>query len=111
MSETGSPPQLIRFLIDWAEEKTSELSAAGVSLSHRHDSSDRTWAAWVEGESSQRLGSLTLWESGELDIQVLRRADDLLLLNEHRLISEPDELANALEAFRLVLVYYDAREQ
>jgi hypothetical protein len=111
MSETGAPPELIQRLIAWAEEKTPELSAAGVSLSHRHDSSDSTWAAWIEGESSQRLGSLTLWESGELDMQVLRRADDLLVLNEHRLIREPDDLLNALEAFRLALVYHDVREE
>jgi hypothetical protein len=110
MSETGSPPQLIQRLIDWTEEKGPELRAAGISLSHRRDSSEGTWAAWIEGESTQRLGSLTLWESGELDIQVLRRADDLLVLNEHQLIREPDELVDALEAFRLVLVYHDARE-
>lgn len=111
MRQAGDPPQLIQRLIEWAEAKTPELSAAGVSLSHRHDSSDRTWAAWIEGESSQRIGSVTLWESGELDIQVLRRADDLLVFNEHRLIRKPDELLSALEAFRLILVYQDSREQ
>ena len=110
MSETGSPPQLIQRLIDWADETRSELSAEGVSVSHRHTSSEGTWAAWIEGEGTQRLGSLTLWESGELDMQVLRRADDLPVLNEHRLIREPDELVNALEAFRLVLVYHDVRK-
>lgn len=105
-----TPPQIIKRLIDWAEEKTPELSAVGVTLSHRHDSSDGSWAAWIEGESSQRLGSLTLWESGELDMQVLRRADDLLVLNEHRLVRDAAELLDALAVFRLALIYRDPRE-
>lgn len=111
MRQAGDPPQFIRDLIEWAEAKAPELSVAGVSLSHREDSSGGTWAAWVDGQSSQRLGSVTLWESGELDIQVLRRADNLLVLNEHRLIREPEELLSALEAFRLILDYQDSRHR
>ena len=110
MSAMGNPPDLIQAVIDWADEKRAELSVAGVSLSQRHDSSGGSWAAWVEGESSQRLGSLTLWQSGELDFQVVRRADDVLVLNELRLVREPEELSNALEVFWLVLVYHDPRE-
>ena len=106
MKAMGNPPELIRRVIDWAEEKKRELEEAGVSLSQRHDSSGHSWAAWIEAESSQRIGVLTLWESGELDFQVLRRPDDLLVLNEHRLVREPEDLWNALEAFRLALVYH-----
>jgi hypothetical protein len=67
-------------------------------------------AVTVEGSTTQRLGYLTLWGSGELDCQVVRRADDLLVLNEHRVVADGAEVLEAAEAFRLVLAYVDPRE-
>jgi len=66
--------------------------------------------AWVDGEAPQRAGQFLLWETGELDAQVLRRADELLVLNEHRLVGTSAELRDALRSFIDSLACVDPRE-
>lgn len=89
-----------------AEEARDRRSDLG--LTFREDESGG--AATVEGATAQRLGYLTLWTSGQLDCQVVRRADDLLVLNEHRVVSDTAGVLETAEAFRLVLAYVDPRE-
>ena len=106
--ETPARPPLIVALADWAREPQTLTPAARPS--YREDGSRGTWSATVDGEAPQRVGYLTVWESGVCDFQVLRRADEFLVLNEHRLLRTTDELLDALAAFRLVLIYHDPRE-
>jgi hypothetical protein len=68
-------------------------------------------AASVEGEGRQRLGYATIWESGELDMQVLRRDDETLVLNEHRFVRGQRELFDALEVFAGTVSYIDPRDE
>jgi hypothetical protein len=63
----------------------------------------------VEIESPQRVGYLSVWSSGELDCQVLR-AGDFLVLNEHRLVQSTGELEAILATFLEVVSYADPRE-
>lgn len=66
--------------------------------------------AWVDGETPQRVGQFLLWETGELDAQILRRADEVLVLNEHRVIESPAEVREALRTFVEILAYVDLRD-
>jgi hypothetical protein len=99
---------VVELLEPWAREHERTFSEAGLTLSHRE--SEHGGSATVEAMGSQRGGYLTLWDSGEMDFQVLRRADDLLVLNEHRLVRTPDEVGTALNAWRLVVTYVDPRD-
>jgi hypothetical protein len=62
-------------------------------------------AFWIEGETDQRVGQLVLWESGELDMEVIRLDDDTAIVNEHRIVSSGDEVRAALAAFLWALDY------
>ena len=52
-----------------------------------------------------------VWETGELDVQVLRLADEVLILNDHRVITEAAELTRAVAAFVWALAYPDKAER
>lgn len=63
----------------------------------------------VEIESLQRVGYLSVWSSGELDCQVLR-PEQVLVLNEHRFVQSRAELERVLTTFVEVVGYTDPRE-
>lgn len=106
----SEPPNITAALRDWARALSTEPSSAAntLSLSFREDPAEGS--ATVEGSTPQRLGYLTLWASGELECQVVRCADDLLVLNEHRIVSDSASVVEAAEAFRLVLAWVNPRE-
>ena len=51
----------------------------------------------VNIESDTLLGNLAMWSSGECDLLVTDEGADHVLVNEHRLIKNPDELPAFLD--------------
>jgi hypothetical protein len=106
MTSGREQSELAENVARWAEATRASLASAGITLSHRLSDG----VASIEAEGEQRLGFLTIWPSGELDTQVLRRADEFAVLNDHRRIKSPDELLNALNLFKLAIAYTDQHE-
>jgi hypothetical protein len=103
-------PNITVALRDWAHAQAAETAGISIEPGFSFREDPTKGSATVEGATQQRLGYLTLWASGELDCQVVRRADDLLVLNEHRVVADRAGVLEAAEAFRLVLGYVDPRE-
>jgi hypothetical protein len=93
-------PPILEAFADWAKGEGLEYT----------ENLGESRAATVSGATSKRIGHFSLWASGECDFQVLRKKDDFLVLNEHRLIPDVAHLLDALATFREVLRYHDPRD-
>ena len=76
----------------WAEQKRRDLDALGVSTEEICLAEGGTKpAARVDHRSSCCMGRVTVWESGELEAEVLDlRSGEIFLAIHHDLASEPD---------------------
>jgi hypothetical protein len=81
----------------------------GLSITARDSRDFGKWSATVEIEATQRDGYLAVWSSGELDTQVLRDPE-FLVLNEHRLVESVAQLGRVWATFIEVVTYADPRE-
>jgi len=97
-------------LLEELLQRAAAVSTDGVRLEYGRSQERPKEGAWINGEADQRVGQLLLWDTGELDIQVMRRADETLILNEHRIVNETADLASALASFLWALAYIDHRE-
>jgi hypothetical protein len=102
-------PELLDALADWTVHHRPSLEQRGFGLTAKDSREYGKWAGTVEIEASQRVGYLSVWSSGELDCQVFR-AKDFLVLNEHRFVRSRAELESALTTFVEVVGYADPRE-
>ena len=102
-------PELLDALAEWADERRAGLDQRGIRLAAKDNREYGKWCGTVEIEAPQRVGYLSVWSSGELDCQVVR-AEDFLVLNEHRLVRTRAELESALSTFLEVAAYADPRE-
>lgn len=72
---------------------------AELSVASRDSRDYDKWSATVEIEAAQRDGYLPVWSSGELDTQVLREPE-FLVLNEHRLVESVADLETGVGDLR-----------
>ncbi len=98
---------MIEHVKRWVDE-AARRTPSYVDLTHQSECHDGSWAARVDAESSQRIGSVSIWDTGELDMQVIRRSDDFLVLNDHRRVNAPGDLTAALETFFETASYLEA---
>jgi hypothetical protein len=104
--------RLLDLLAGWAESERDVLNASGYGLTRRSDrQAERDkWCETVEIEGAQRAGYLSLWSSGELDCQVLRKPTEFLVLNEHRVARSESDVTSMITTFRDVVLYADPRD-
>ncbi len=102
-------PELLDSLARWVGSHRRALEERGFAVTAKDSREHDKWCGTVELEAAQRAGYLSVWSSGELDCQVLRTAD-FLVLNEHRLVQSDAELESVLATFVEVVGYVDPRE-
>lgn len=87
---------LIDFAAGWVSgwQQGRESSVALDFVAGRDDVPKRS--ASIAAESPKKLGSLTLWESGEIEIEVVELLSQERSLAISKVVSGPHELSDAL---------------
>jgi hypothetical protein len=96
VSNTDSNP--IQALAKWFDQHRSELESSGVTAGIEHARADSPKAAaWVDLATATGIGRLTVWETGECEIQVAEiESGDVR--TEHQDLQSDSELVEALDA-------------
>jgi hypothetical protein len=102
-------PELLDALATWVMRRRAGFEERGLQVVAKDERRYDKWCGTVEIQASQRFGYLSVWSSGELDCQVFRPAD-FLVLNEHRLVRSSAELEGVLTAWLEMVSYADPRE-
>jgi hypothetical protein len=102
-------PELLDVLAAWVGRQRPRLENRRWTVVAKDERTYDKWCGTVEIEAPQRVGYLSVWSSGEMDCQVLRDLD-FLVLNERRLIRCAPELEHALSTFLEVVGYVDPRD-
>lgn len=98
---------LLRLLRDWVGRTEPRLSSLGVQLALSSNDEGEKKSCWIEAEGSARLGQLTVWSTGEVDLQVMRRNDSTLVVNEHRTAVGGEDLDLVLRLLEIAVSYAD----
>lgn len=87
----------IQALTDWFDRHRSELEASGITVGVEHAPADRPKAAaWIDLTTATDIVRLTVWETGECEIQVAEiESGDVR--TEHRDLRSDSELVEALD--------------
>lgn len=96
----GYPIEL-QAITNWLAGKADSLAGTGVILVETATRSDHKPAARADFDSVSTIGRISFWVSGEVDFEVLDRADGASLLFRHETVETLDscQLEEAYVAF------------
>jgi hypothetical protein len=93
------PELLARWYADWSAHRDTG-SRSGLRVDLVRGPLDRPKrAAWLGAESDRALGSLTVWGSGELEVEVVDVATEVRTLVVSARLAEADELEPQVARF------------
>lgn len=85
--------KMIETLNNWLAESGAELEALGITAELEHAPTDRSKsAAWIDLASVTAIGRLTVWETGECEIQIAKKRSGDVRTEHHDLQSDSDLL-------------------
>lgn len=92
-------PVFLDYLAGWAETWSMDpVSTTTLQFTMGPENWDRR-SAWIATESPTRMGHLTLWDSGELEIEVVDATSMEAVHAVSAVISDTESLAQHLRAF------------
>jgi hypothetical protein len=83
-------PITIEEIISWLRSKERALGDSGVTLSEVRERRIHVSAVAADFDSSCAIGRISVWVSGEIDFQVLRREGGEDVLFRHATVSRMD---------------------
>mgnify|MGYP000890527522 FL=1 len=85
-------------LMEWTQN-WNEASRPGPSARAQFSAADvEKRSAWLEFEGEDAAGQLTVWASGECELEAYRVADGAVVLLEHRDLATAEDLWSACRA-------------
>jgi hypothetical protein len=96
---TEGDQNLLFAMKDWFEENRINLANRGFSLNLRETPKDGRpkLSSFVDIDFEDRMGRITLWSTGEVEITVLEVSTEQDVVNQHRQVNSTAELHNAFE--------------
>jgi hypothetical protein len=85
----GYPIEL-QAIINWFASKADSLAGTGVTLAETAARSEYVPAARADFDSVSAIGRICFWVTGQVDFEVLDRADGVPLLLRHETVETPD---------------------
>lgn len=84
----------------WVALNKPTLKSKGMSVEFtRPETISDKCSAYLDVGTSTHLARVTLWDSGECDMEILDSESEETVLFDHRVFQKPEDVAVALDAF------------
>jgi hypothetical protein len=93
-------------MVSWFASKASSLTKMGVTMAEIHTSTSYVPACRADFDTESRIGRVSIWATGEVDFEILRRSDgeyayfrheSVLSIQAHELEKACDEFLQAMQ--------------
>ena len=88
---------MLNHLQNWYSENRSDLERQGLATTLTLGPVDRTTSAgWLDVDSTDRVGRITVWDTGEAVLAVAAVSSRSIVLEEVRALASPTDLRDAM---------------
>jgi uncharacterized protein (DUF2147 family) len=94
---------MLNTLRNWAESQSAAIAARGIHMEITVGSTTVNPAMRLDLDSTQFMGRITYWESGECELEVIDIDTGKTMYSDYQILAVPTDFDNAFRDFLQVL--------